>query len=116
MLVQIHLAKLKEAGLVADLLGLLRTDEEDPLLHLTVRRLARDLLAAGKDPEWGGLGRQLVYILFAVHDDADLGLLLRFARSPLACRTPALANLRTWTGREWEADDERWDRLLAAER
>jgi len=84
--------------------------------RLTVRRLARDLLAAGKDPKWGRLGDQLVDILFAVHDDADLGLLLRFARSPLACRTPALANLRTWTGREWEADDERWDRLLAAGR
>jgi len=113
VLVQIHLAGLKEAGLVVDLLGLLQTDEEDPLLHLTVRRLARDLLAAGKDPEWGGLGRQLVYILFAVHDDADLGLLLRFARSSLGCRFPALANLRSWTGKEWEADDERWDLLLA---
>ncbi len=112
--VQVHLSGVKEGVLVSELVSLLALEMKDPLLHRTVRRLARDLLAAGKDPgDWGRLGRMLVFILHEIRDDADRALLLRLARSKLSCRFDALTNLRTWTKREWEPSDPRWDRLLA---
>ncbi len=98
---QVHLSGVKEGVLVSELVSLLATEMKDPLLHHTVRRLARDLLAAGKDPgDWGRLGRMLVFILFEIRDDADRALLRRLARSELSCRFAALDNLRAWTKQE----------------
>ena len=78
-------------------------------------RLGADFLDRPRTTEIDNLGNEICATLARGRREKDRARLLAFARSRHACRAQALVYLKEWTGKNWEADDERWDRLLAGE-